>query len=269
MEFILISEMSNELIIEDEKDILKDEKYEEIIENIFLSENDVSYPIQTETKINFQNFFELYENCLFNINSIDDNNTEKIFISKKKKRKQNEDININNLEVELSNNNELRNKLTKRIKQKVKILLEKLLFNEIKNNDDNDEILLDEDFIEICKSKQKNIYENYKDFKNDKSNENNIKRLLNEKLSELEELEENIKNNNEKMIEFYYFNNYINNIKHHLNKNIKLFKLSNKFNNNTCLNILNSNCPFLGSTSFENGSKTINNNNKMIMDENI
>ena len=268
MEFSLTSSASYELMIEGEIDMLKEEKCEEIIENVFISENEDSNMSIVESKNNFTINYESEELFLFNINSFGNNNKEKnTFLSKKKSRKVSKTIINKDYESNLFNNNLLMGKISKRNNHKDKNILEKLFFDKMKNIN---ETLDDETILKFFKNKSKynSKHEIHENFKNDKSMENSLNDLFNEG-DNLEESKEKMLNDNEKIDSLNFFNDYINNIKYCINNNIRINNISlelfNKFNINNYINNLNSYFSNLDSHPFENYSRNIKDN--MVMED--
>ena len=268
MEFPLLSSTSYELMTEGEIDMLQDEKCEEIIENIFNSENDDSNMSIVESKNNFLILYELKEPGLLNINLFSNNNIEKnTFLSKKKGRKGCKNIINKDYEPNLLNNNLIIGKSSKRNNHKDKNKLEKLFFDKIKNNN---ETLDDETILKFLKNKSKYFrkHEIHEYSKNDKSMENSLNDLFNE-CDNIKESKEKMTNDNKKIDSLNFFNDYINNIKYYINKNIKInnisFELFNRYDINNYINNLNSYFSNLGPHPFEDYSR--NREDNMVMED--
>ena len=88
MEFSPINKKLDNLVFEDEEDVLKDEKSEEIIEPNFHSENETQELQLSQRKdeepINLALSYKFNEFQIFNTNSIGNGNEKKVFLARKK-----------------------------------------------------------------------------------------------------------------------------------------------------------------------------------------
>ena len=100
MEFSPINKKLDNLVFEDEEDVLKDEKSEEIIEPNFHSENETQELQLSQRKdeepINLALSYKFNEFQIFNTNSIGNGNEKKVFLARKKNRTKIDDDSVKN-----------------------------------------------------------------------------------------------------------------------------------------------------------------------------
>ena len=100
MEFSPINKKLDNLVFEDEEDVLKDEKSEEIIEPNFHSENETQELQLSQRKdeepINLALSYKFNEFQIFNTNSIGNGNEKNVFLARKKNRTKIDDDSVKN-----------------------------------------------------------------------------------------------------------------------------------------------------------------------------